>query len=291
MTVFPRLILLSCGLLAGLWLASAAAAAGDARPGLRVMSFNVRVPVEADGPNRWEARRELMVQVIGDAAPDVVGTQELVAAQGRYLVAHLPGYAWFGSGRRGDGKPDDERMGVFYRTYTLGLIESGNFWLSETPEVPGSISWGNPYPRMVTWGLFERWADGRRFYLFNTHFPYRQEDGEARRRCAELLAQRIAELAGDAPVVLTGDFNDEPGSPAYARLQQDLDDAFVSAALREGPAATFHGFSGRAERRIDWAWSRGLKAERLRTVDDHAGERYPSDHFPMLVDYSDAEPR
>ena len=88
------------------------------------------------------------------------------------------------SGRRGGGA-DDEHMGVLYRTDALRLVESGDFWLSDTPDVVGSITWGNLYPRMVTWGLFESRDDGRRFYLFNTHFPYRDEDDAARTRCAQ----------------------------------------------------------------------------------------------------------
>ena len=105
-------------------------------------------------------------------------------------------------------------MGVFYRRDALRLVESGNFWLSDTPDLPGSTSWGNLYPRMVTWGLFERRADGRRFYLLNTHLPYRQQDGPARVQSAELILKRLAQLPADTPVILVGDFNDQPGSLA-----------------------------------------------------------------------------
>src|SRR5690606_25232365 len=113
-------------------------------PPLRVMSFNVRVPVDADGPDRWELRREAMVRASRDADPDLIGTQELVRAQGEFLAARLPQYDWFGR-ERGGGR-DDEQMAVFYRRDAMRLLESGHFWLSDTPEVAGSISWGHPYP-------------------------------------------------------------------------------------------------------------------------------------------------
>ena len=109
---------------------------------LRVMSFNVRLPVASDGENRWEARRALMIETLRRTHPDLIGTQELFGSQGDALTEALPGYAWFGRGRRG-GHDDDEHMGVFYRKDAFRLIESGDFWLSDTPDVVGSISWGN----------------------------------------------------------------------------------------------------------------------------------------------------
>lgn len=250
---------------------------------LRVMSFNVRLMPADDGENRWDARRELLVDTIRRARPDVMGTQELFKEQGDAIVAGLPQYAWFGRGRRGDD--GDEHMGVFYRKDRLRVVESGDFWLSDTPEVAGSITWGHPFPRMVTWALFERMADGRRFYFFDTHLPYREEDGAARARGAALIAQRIATLPEGVPVVVTGDFNDVPGSDAYRTLAATLQDAWTAAPRRSGPEATFHNFTGKADKRIDWIWSKGLRARRVQTITDHRNGHYPSDHFPVLADY------
>lgn len=278
-----RAIALFRSLLAGLALVAATASAAGTPPSLRVMSFNVRLMPADDGENRWEARRDLLVQTIRRADADVFGTQELFKEQGDYIVAGLPQYAWFGRGRRGDD--GDEHMGVFYRKDRLRVIESGDFWLSDTPEVAGSISWGNLYPRMVAWALFEHKADGRRFYFFNTHFPYREQDGEARTRGAKLIAQRLAQLPQGVPVVVTGDFNDVPDSGAYRALAATLQDAWTAAARRSGPEATFHDFTGKADHRIDWIWSKGLQARRVRTITDQRNGRYPSDHFPVLADY------
>ena len=253
-----------------------------AAPTLRVMSFNVRLPVESDGPNRWEARRALATKLIRDADPDVIGTQELHKPQGDWLVSQLPEYTWFGKSRRGDDS--DEHMGVFYRRDRLRVLESGDFWLSDTPDVAGSISWGHPLPRMVTWGLFQRIADGRRFYLFNTHLPYREEDEDARTRGTRLLMSRIAALPSEVPVVVTGDFNTTPGSPAHAAATTALQDAWTSAARRSGPEGTFHGFTGQPEQRIDWVLVRGFEVRSASTLDVNEAGRYPSDHFPLLVE-------
>lgn len=261
--------------------ASTPPAATSATP-LKVMSFNVRLPTDDDGADRWEMRKGLAARVVRDAAPDLFGTQELFKEQGDYLTAQLPEYAWFGRGRDADG--GGEHMGVFYRKDALRLLKSGNFWLSDTPNVPGSISWGHPITRMATWGLFQRIADGRRFYLFNTHLPYRAEDEDARTRGAQLLRDRIAALPAGVPVVVTGDFNATPDSPTHAAITRDLRDAWDVAATRGGPEATFHAFKGDADRRIDWILVRGFDVTSLHTIDANEDGRYPSDHFPVIAE-------
>ena len=101
---------------------------------LRVMSFNVRLPSPGDGENVWENRRDILVETLRLKNPDVIGTQELYKAQGDYIVERLPDYKWIGISRR--GTEQDEYMGVFYKHETLNVVESGNFWLSDTPEKP-----------------------------------------------------------------------------------------------------------------------------------------------------------
>lgn len=249
---------------------------------LRVVSLNVRLPLASDGPHRWELRRDLMVRVIREQRPDVMGTQELYARQGDYIVGRLPAYAWFGEGRHG-GR-GDEHMGVFYRRDRLRLLASGDFWLSDTPEVPGSITWGHPFPRMVTWARFEDRRNGHIFYFYDTHFPYREHDTDARDRAAREILGRLEKLPADAPVVLTGDFNTDPSSTAHALLTRSLRDARQVVAHPAGPEATFHDFTGIPDRRIDWVLVRRFTPVGYLTVTTHEGKRYPSDHFPVAVD-------
>lgn len=279
-----RLAVLLLLLFAGLAGVTATAADNAAAP-LKVMTFNVRLPTDADGDNRWQARKDILVDTIRAQQPAVFGTQELFAEQGDYIVRHLPQYAWFGVGRRGDAEgAGDEHMGVFYLRDELKVIESGDFWLSDTPDVAGSITWGNLYPRMVTWALFERIADGRRFYFFNTHLPYRDQDEPIRERGAALLLQRLSALPADVPVVVTGDFNTGPDSGVHARLTGDLIDAWERSRQRSGQEATFHAFSGKADRRIDWILVRGFDVGPVATVTDQQNGRYPSDHFPVVAE-------
>jgi endonuclease/exonuclease/phosphatase family metal-dependent hydrolase len=251
---------------------------------LRVMSFNVRYPAKSDGVNVWENRRDLLVDTIRKHAPDVIGTQELFYIQGEYIVEKLPDMAWFGVSRRGN--KEDEHMGVFYRKSSLELLQSGNFWLSETPDVPGSISWEMTLPRMVTWGEFRDKRNGKRFHFYNTHFAHRREDDAARVQAAKLLADRLRKLPADATVVVTGDFNTDAQSEPYRILvDSSMQDSYAGVSQPRGPVGTFHGFRGTPGReRIDWILFRnGLKPLSVETITTEANGRYPSDHFPVMT--------
>ncbi|MCH6484451.1 endonuclease/exonuclease/phosphatase family protein [Pseudoxanthomonas sp. LH2527] len=248
---------------------------------LRIMSFNIRLPVESDGVDYWETRKPLALRMLREQQPDVIGLQELVKSQADYLAKELRQYAWFGCGREADG--GGEYMGVFYRKDRLKVVESGDFWLSDTPEVPGSITWNHPHPRMVTWALFEQRTDGKRFYLLNTHLPYREQDEAARVKGANAIARYLSTLPADVPVVLTGDFNTTPASEVHAILARTLQDAWTTAPRVEGIDATFHGFTGKADRRIDWIFVKGVRLESVTSVTTRWNGRYPSDHFPLVV--------
>lgn len=266
------------------WLGLLLIAAGMAQAeSLRVMSFNVRYPASGDGPDRWEQRRDLLVATIREKAPDVMGTQELFHEQGQYVVEKLPGYAWFGLSRRGN--QTDEHMGVFYRKETLKVVESGDFWLSETPDTPASMSWDVTLPRMVTWAVFEVKASGRRFLFYNTHLPHRRQDEEARVRCNRVIRERMTAQRKNLPFILIGDFNAPVDGAAYKVFDGLLTDAWKTAAKKSGPEGTFHGFKGTpGPSRIDWILFRGFsKSLEVETVTRNADGRYPSDHFPVLA--------
>lgn len=252
---------------------------------LRVMSFNVRYPAKSDGVNIWENRKDLLVAAIRAAGADVIGTQELFHLQAEYVVANAKEYQWFGVSRRGN--QEDEYSAIFYKPSRVRLVESGNFWLSETPEKPGSISWEMSLPRMVTWGLFETRDTKRRFYFYNTHLAHRQQDGEARKKSVELILSRMAKLPKDVPFLLTGDFNAPATTDLHGVVEAaGLADAWTQSPVRLGGENTFHGFTGTADRprRIDWIFSRGMRAVMAETMEQHSAEgKYPSDHFPVLA--------
>ncbi|MDJ0277384.1 endonuclease/exonuclease/phosphatase family protein [Sphingomonas sp. 2R-10] len=257
------------------------AALPSAARDLRVMSFNVRYPNPQDGPDRWEARAPILIDTIRAADPDLIGTQELFRRQGDTIVRALPGWRWFGRDRR--GRHADEHMGIFYRSDRLRLVRQGDFWLSDTPDRVGSSSWGIDLPRMVGWGEFAR-ADGSRFVFFDTHFPHRDIDDDARTQAARVFLARMRAIAGTLPVVIAGDLNATPDSEAYRTFAAALTDAWERAPVKSGPALTFHDFTGTPDRRIDYVFVRGFTPVSARVATDQRGGRYPSDHFPVVVD-------
>ncbi|MBB5716750.1 endonuclease/exonuclease/phosphatase family metal-dependent hydrolase [Sphingomonas aerophila] len=248
-------------------------------PSLRVMTFNVRYASE-EGAHRWSERRPVMASVIRNARPDLIGTQELLQRQGDDLTRALPGYTWFGRDRRGGHS--DEHMGIFYRSDRVRLLSQGDFWLSERPDEPGSMSWGTDLPRLANWGVFETLGrQKRRFVFVDTHFAHRPQDEQARERSVSLILARLPTIAAGLPVILAGDFNATPLSAAYSALASNLTDTWTTARSRQGPEQTFHDFTGVGEKRIDYLFLRGFRAEEVVTDTSHVGDVYPSDHFPV----------
>jgi endonuclease/exonuclease/phosphatase family metal-dependent hydrolase len=227
-----------------------------------------------------------MRQCIEKASPDVFGTQEGLYGQLKDLAADLPAYAWIGLGR--DGGSRGEFMAIFYRTNRLEPLEFDHFWLSDTPEVMGSSTWGNSNRRMVTWVKFMDQTNRKPFYYFNTHLDHQIQ--AAREKGATLIRQRIESLKTPFPVLLAGDFNAEAdANPAYTILTQDnfLADTWHTAAVRRGEGYnTFHNFGTLRKNgvRIDWILSRGA----VKTLEEEifvfeVNGQYPSDHLPVVA--------
>lgn len=253
---------------------------------LKVMTYNIRFPNKADGANFWDNRRDVAIDMLRRHSPDLIGTQELFFRQGDEIVTALPEYVWLGTARY--GIHTNEYMGIFYKKERFTLQEMGQFWLSETPSVPGSMNWGMTLPRLATWARLLDNRTGKAFTFIDTHFPHRAQDDAARTECAKVLASFIAKLPSDMPVILTGDFNADAGSNAHKVLTQTMKDAWVASPSRKGPAGTFHNFKGGEGRgdRIDWILHRGpWKATHAEFLLDHQGELYPSDHYPVIAVY------
>jgi endonuclease/exonuclease/phosphatase family metal-dependent hydrolase len=252
---------------------------------LTVMTYNLRY-ASPNPPNAWPQRRPLMRELIQKIAPDVFGTQEGLYAQLKDLASDLPEFEWIGAGR--DGGSRGEFMTVFYRKARLEPLAFDHFWLSDTPEVIASSTWGNTCRRMVTWVRFLDRQTKREFFLWNTHFDH--EVQAAREKSAELVRKRVAALDTKLPLILTGDFNSVAGAnKAYDILTGDkfFADTWTTARKRvnEG-TSTFNNFKGvpKGGRRIDWILTRGaVETERIEIVTFARDGQFPSDHFPVVA--------
>ena len=273
------------------WVAAGwAVAAEPAR--YAAMTFNIRYGTARDGDNHWEKRRHVVAHVINRRKPDLAGLQEALHFQIEYLLEQCPDYAYVGAGRD-DGKTRGEQNPVLYRRDRFDLISSNTLWLSDTPEKFASKTWGNDFPRIVTYAVLKDKKAGREIVFASTHFSHMSENH--RRRSAEFLKKRLPAITENRPTLLVGDFNAKTGSAAYESLVGDPSttadgtyiDTFVAASEKQkSQPGTFGGFTGKPRRnaRIDWVLcSEHFAALSCEILHDNLDGRYPSDHYPVLA--------
>ncbi len=254
--------------------------------GLRVMTYNLRY-ASMKGSEAWPDRRPAMKSLLKQQAPDLMGTQEGVYHQVRDLAADLPEYDWIGTGR--DGGSRGEFMAIYYRRERFEPLAYDHFWLSDTPEVIASSTWGNTNRRMVTSVRFKDRRSDKVFHLWNTHLDHALQP--AREKAGELIKTRLAKIPSNEPVILMGDFNAEATrNPVYDTLTQGIGftDSWFAAAQRKNE--TLNSFNGFAKpvfnsARIDWILYRGEAEVALAevVVDGSPEGRQPSDHHPVLA--------
>ena len=264
-------------------------------PPLRVMTYNIRLALESDGPNRWEARRRAFIGQVQLMQPAILGLQEVVAAQKADLERWLPGYTFLGVARD-DGRSAGEFSNLAIDRSLFEVKSSGTFWLSPTPETP-SKGWDAAYRRIATWAHLVRRGDGHRFLALNTHLD--NEGPQARLEGArEILGWLAVNRAPGESVLMTGDFNSEPGSPPYEALTSSAlglrDARTVSSWPPIGPEGTFNNFDPlpASSRRIDYVLiDPTISVERYAVLSWHGEEgRVASDHFPVVADLDACEP-
>jgi endonuclease/exonuclease/phosphatase family metal-dependent hydrolase len=259
---------------------------------MRVMSFNIW---SDQAPNmRWRRRRDFVAGILRWHHPDSAGLQEATADMVADLEARLPELRWIGVGRD-DGRTRGEFNPIFYRKDRLEAVAHGTFWLAADCSVPGR-GWDAFCHRIVTWAHFKDQTNESELFHFNTHLDHFGR--KARREGARLLLKKIAEIAGEAPVVVTGDFNCRENSRTYQLLTRaekggkdevrPLRDSFLeSAQPPHGPRKTWRGIrpGGLGSGRIDYIFVQNkCRVLHYGVLSDRTEIGYPSDHFPVVAD-------
>jgi len=265
---------------------------------VRVLTYNVRRDVADDGEFDWAGRRDAVAGTVRFHRPAVVGLQEPLAHQYADLRDALPGFEWVGQSREA-GEGEGEFCPVGYRRDRFERLDAGTFWLSPTPDDPGSVGWDATYPRVATWARLRDRDGGGTVLYCNTHFDH--EGARARVEGARVLRERVRALReGDEPVVVGGDFNCVAGDDPYRVLAGASDDdregepserALVDAREASpypahGPDTTRTDFESlRPDRQIDHVFVAGAAVEGYGVAADVVGDGwFPSDHLPVVVD-------
>lgn len=245
---------------------------------MKLVTFNIRCDYGQDGANNFCFRRPLILEKLRREAPDVICFQEVLPHVALWLKEALEGYYVIGCGR--SETLEDEQLAVAYRKDRLNLIQMETFWLSETPCTPGSrYPRQSICPRTATEAVFENLSDRTVFRLVNTHLDH--EHPEARSRGLTQILEKLAQsrLFPNAPAVITGDMNAEPGSPEMSAL---LSSPYQNVTANIG--VTYHGYGcGDPPCSIDYILTRGFICESVEKWTDSRNGVFLSDHYPVCT--------
>jgi len=249
---------------------------------IKIMSYNIRYGGAEDGTNSWMYRYPLSAMMLADQKPDVIGIQEALDYQLKYLKEFVKPYKYVGKPRE-DGKKKGEYTAIMYNAKTVSLGSWGVFWLSETPDEP-SMGWDAACSRTATWAVMTDKKSGRKFFFVNTHLDHVGE--EARKNGMDLILKKIAELnTGNLPVILVGDFNVAQDNKALAELDKTLLSCRKNA-FKSDNGITYNAWGKtKAQSQIDHIYYKGFDRchEFSVLTKKYEGRTYISDHFPIIA--------
>ncbi len=251
---------------------------------LNIASYNIRYNNPGDGINAWPNRKENVKALIRYHEFDIFGIQEGLIDQVKDL-AELKEFSYYGKGRD-DGKQGGEHSVIFYKKDRFRLLDSGDFWLNETPDKPGKGWDATCCNRICSWVKLNDKITGKEFYFFNVHFDH--QGVQARRESGKLMVKKIKEITqGKYPVICTGDFNSTPETEQIKEIQTLLKDTYdVTEQPPYGPIGTFNAFKFDApmKNRIDYIFvSPGIRVLKYGVLTDANNQLYPSDHQPVVI--------
>lgn len=250
---------------------------------LKVMTYNLRYDTPNDGVNEWGKRKQKVVDLLKKYDPDILGVQEALVNQIKDITSNRQEFTFVGVGRD-DGRQGGEYSALLFRKSRFQLVDQGTFWLSESPEVPGSKSWDAAITRIATWAILIDKESSRKFVAINTHFDH--IGTEARQKSAALLKARAAELGHDLPVIITGDFNFERTENSYLTMIDGSAIELIDPASQ--PEGTYCTFDVGVEcKAIDYIFiTNEWNADGYKVISDNDGKYYPSDHLPVMITLS-----
>jgi len=252
---------------------------------ITIGTFNIRYDNPRDSGNLWIDRAPIVSNLIRFHGFDILGVQEGLKNQLDDISAAIPEYARYGKGRD-DGKEAGEHSAIYYKKDRFKLLKSGDFWLSETPDVPGKGWDVTCCNRICSWVYLEDLKTKKQFYAFNVHYDH--QGVIARRESSKLILKKITEIAGNKPVLLTGDFNGGRDSEWYKTIatSEQLADVHSKVKFPYANNSSSNGFRiPRGNSVIDHLFMSGqFTASKWGILTDTYFGKFPSDHFPVLAE-------
>ncbi|KAM3134243.1 hypothetical protein pb186bvf_013663 [Paramecium bursaria] len=251
----------------------------DNKPKIEVMSFNIRFDNPDDGVNNWNNRKLIVKELLQNYKCDFIGLQEVKKSQIQYLQT-LVDYGYIGRGRS-QGFWDDEATPIFYLINKYRVVESETFWLSDTPQVPNSRSYGNRLPRVCTYSKFISLVNGKVINVYNTHLDHEIKGDQQAKQIKNHINTNAK--AGEY-ILLMGDFNFVPTSPVLNIFKKDgLIQLQTTFGTLDALKTTFHNYSNFMQLlHIDYILiSQNLECEDFKILKDNKNGKYPSDHYPI----------
>lgn len=252
---------------------------------INLLSYNIRYDNPLDGVNIWDNRKMDLCALIAQQNPSIFCIQEAQKSQKDFLEMQFPNFGLVGVGRS-DGWENGEMVNIFYDKNIFEKLENGDFWLSDTPELVGSCTWGNRLPRLVSWIKLQEKTTNNILFVFNTHFDH--ESLNARQKSVTLLHQKVQEIAGNHLAFITGDFNLTPSESTYKMLKNVFFDTKILFNKNIPQTSTFNNFGTNAVSNlwIDYIFSNQkdtFTIENFEVIDTKINNRFPSDHFAILI--------
>ncbi|MBS1949982.1 MAG: endonuclease/exonuclease/phosphatase family protein [Cytophagales bacterium] len=253
---------------------------------VNVMTYNLRFDNPNDNINQWSNRVSKVNALIAKYNPDLIGVQEALKHQIDDMLKGLPQYSYYGVGRD-DGKEKGEYSAILFKKDRFDVLSQKTFWLSETPELPGSKSWDAAITRVVSVIKFYDKKTKKQFIHFNTHFDHIGK--EARKNSALLIHNLIQQEASvnSLASIVSGDFNSEPTEDPYQLMTAKNKIMLYDTKPAASTTGTFCGFEVGAMpcKIIDYIfYTNEWRASKYQVVQDNDGKHYPSDHLPVVVE-------
>ena len=205
---------------------------------LTVVSFNIRYGTPGDGENKWKSRRAKVFNIFKKYKNGIIGVQEALPSQIDEILEEVPELGVIYRTRMAENT-QGEATPFFYNKELWKPLADETYWLSDTPEIPASTSWGNTLPRITTEVLFQSTTSGRKVRILNTHLDHRSQP--SRVKSAELMLERIAEKKDGVLTLIMGDFNAKPGNETITKMTEEFKDSYTGGRF-EG--CTFHNWLG-----------------------------------------------